>query len=83
MTRLAHERYCDEIAHQLRQLRAVVTSGTDLSRTVPTTPDWSVEQLVRHLGGALRWVAVMVRTGGGEGGPGGGRAGLRGARGAR
>ncbi|MFZ4156149.1 maleylpyruvate isomerase family mycothiol-dependent enzyme [Streptomyces pseudogriseolus] len=63
MTRLAHERYCDEIAHQVGQLRAVVTSGTDLSRTVPTTPDWSVEQLVRHLGGALRWVALMVRTG--------------------
>ena len=63
MTRLAHPRYCDEIAHQVGQLRAVVTSGTDLSRTVPTTPDWSVEQLVRHLGGALRWVALMVRTG--------------------
>ncbi|CAL9423824.1 maleylpyruvate isomerase family mycothiol-dependent enzyme [Streptomyces cellulosae] len=63
MTRLAHTRYCDEIAHQVGQLRAVVTSGTDLSRTVPTTPDWSVEQLVRHLGGALRWVALMVRTG--------------------
>ncbi|MFI0507258.1 maleylpyruvate isomerase family mycothiol-dependent enzyme [Streptomyces albogriseolus] len=66
MTRLAHGRYCDEIARQTGQLRAVVTSGTDLSRTVPTTPDWSVEQLVRHLGGALRWVALMVRTGAAE-----------------
>ncbi|MFF6642195.1 maleylpyruvate isomerase family mycothiol-dependent enzyme [Streptomyces althioticus] len=63
MTRLAHERYCDEIAHQIGELRSVVTSGADLSRAVPTTPDWTLEQLVRHLGGALRWVALMVRTG--------------------
>ncbi|MEU0286329.1 maleylpyruvate isomerase family mycothiol-dependent enzyme [Streptomyces sp. NPDC006147] len=63
MTRLAHERHCQEIAHQIGELRAVVTSGADLSRAVPTTPAWSLEELVRHLGGALRWVALMVRTG--------------------
>ncbi|MGI5378534.1 maleylpyruvate isomerase N-terminal domain-containing protein [Streptomyces sp. CA-251387] len=62
MTLLAHDRYCDEIAHQVRQLRAVVTSGADLSATVPTCPDWSLEELVRHMGGALRWVELMVRT---------------------
>ncbi|GGQ90111.1 maleylpyruvate isomerase family mycothiol-dependent enzyme [Streptomyces pilosus] len=63
MTRLTHDRYCQEIAHQTEQLRAVVTSGADLSRTVPTTPDWSLEDLVRHVGGAVRWAALMVRTG--------------------
>lgn len=62
MTLLAHDRYCDEIAHQIGLLRAVVTSGADLSATVPTCPDWSLEQLVRHTGGALRWVELMVRT---------------------
>ncbi|ELS56818.1 maleylpyruvate isomerase family mycothiol-dependent enzyme [Streptomyces viridochromogenes] len=62
MTPLAYDRYCDEIARQIRQLRAVVISGADLSATVPTCPDWSLEQLVRHLGGALRWVELMVRT---------------------
>jgi uncharacterized protein (TIGR03083 family) len=62
MTTLAHDRYCDEIAHQVGQLRAVVTSGADLSATVPTCPDWSLEQLVRHTGGALRWVELLVRT---------------------
>ncbi|MFJ5264573.1 maleylpyruvate isomerase family mycothiol-dependent enzyme [Streptomyces sp. NPDC088387] len=62
MTLLAHERYCDEIAHQVGQLRAVVTSGADLSGRVPTCPDWSLEYLVRHTGGALRWVDEMVRT---------------------
>ncbi|AOR31826.1 hypothetical protein BFF78_12900 [Streptomyces fodineus] len=62
MTLLAHERYCDEIAHQVEQLRAVVTSGADLAATVPTCPDWSMEDLVRHMGGALRWVGTIVRT---------------------
>ncbi|MFJ7074440.1 maleylpyruvate isomerase family mycothiol-dependent enzyme [Streptomyces sp. NPDC098781] len=62
MTLIAHDRYCDEIAHQVGLLRAVVTSGADLSATVPTCPDWSLEQLVRHTGGALRWVELMVRT---------------------
>jgi uncharacterized protein (TIGR03083 family) len=62
MTSLAHERYCDEIALQVRQLRAVVTSGADLAATVPTCPDWTLEQLVRHTGGALRWVELLVRT---------------------
>ncbi|MDH6548389.1 uncharacterized protein (TIGR03083 family) [Streptomyces sp. SAI-117] len=62
MTPLPHDRYCDEIAHQVGLLRAVVTSGADLSVTVPTCPAWSLEHLVRHTGGALRWVELMVRT---------------------
>ncbi|MEV6616226.1 maleylpyruvate isomerase family mycothiol-dependent enzyme [Streptomyces sp. NPDC051051] len=62
MSLLAHDRYCDEIAHQVGQLRSIVTSGADLSATVPTCPDWSLEQLVRHTGGALRWVELLVRT---------------------
>ncbi|WP_086560073.1 maleylpyruvate isomerase family mycothiol-dependent enzyme [Streptomyces africanus] len=66
MTLLAHERYCGEIAHQVALLRSVVTSGADLSGTVPTCPDWSLEDLVRHLGGALRWVEFIVRTRAGE-----------------
>ncbi|MFE1311608.1 maleylpyruvate isomerase family mycothiol-dependent enzyme [Streptomyces sp. NPDC058755] len=61
MTLLAHDRYCDEIAHQVGQLRAVLSSGTDLATTVPTCPDWSLEDLVRHMGGALRWVDALVR----------------------
>jgi uncharacterized protein (TIGR03083 family) len=62
MTLLAHDRYCDEIAHQVALLRSVVTSGADLSGTVPTCPDWSLEDLIRHMGGALRWVEFIVRT---------------------
>lgn len=66
MKTLAHDRYCDEIAHQVGQLRKVVTSGAVLGGTVPTTSDWSLEQLVRHVGGALRWVELTVRTRAGE-----------------
>jgi uncharacterized protein (TIGR03083 family) len=62
MTLLAHDRYCDEIALQVERLRAVVTSGADLSATVPTCPDWTLEQLVLHTGGALRWSATLIRT---------------------
>ena len=62
MTLLEHDRYCDEIAHQVGQLRAVVTSGADLSATVPTCPDWTLEMLVLHMGGALRWSGTLVRT---------------------
>ncbi|GAX51561.1 maleylpyruvate isomerase family mycothiol-dependent enzyme [Streptomyces olivochromogenes] len=62
MTVLAHDRYCDAIELEVRRLRDVVTSGADLSVTVPTCPDWSLERLVRHTGGALRWVELIVRT---------------------
>ncbi|MGW5564005.1 maleylpyruvate isomerase N-terminal domain-containing protein [Streptomyces tendae] len=62
MTLLAHDRYCDEIVHQVGGLRAVVTSGADLSATVPTCPDWTLEDLVRHVGRALRWTGLIVGT---------------------
>ncbi|MGX1027816.1 maleylpyruvate isomerase family mycothiol-dependent enzyme [Streptomyces sp. SAI-097] len=62
MTLLAHDRYCDEIDHQVDGLRAVVTSGADLTATVPTCPDWTLEDLVRHVGRALRWTALIVGT---------------------
>ncbi|MGW0418445.1 maleylpyruvate isomerase family mycothiol-dependent enzyme [Streptomyces sp. NPDC003015] len=62
MSPLSHDRYCDEITHQVGLLRSVVTSGADLSVTVPTCPEWSLQRLVRHTGGALRWAESMVRT---------------------
>ncbi|MGW2896803.1 maleylpyruvate isomerase family mycothiol-dependent enzyme [Streptomyces sp. NPDC001212] len=62
MTLLSYDRYCDEIAHQVDELRSLLASGADLSGTVPTCPDWTLEELVRHIGGALRWVEALVRT---------------------
>ncbi|SEP77366.1 maleylpyruvate isomerase family mycothiol-dependent enzyme [Lentzea albida] len=34
--------------------------GADLSVPVPATPSWSLNQLLRHVGYAHRWVAQMV-----------------------
>ncbi|HEY8979293.1 MAG TPA: maleylpyruvate isomerase family mycothiol-dependent enzyme [Streptomyces sp.] len=61
MTLLSHDRYCDEIALRVAGLRELVGSGTDLGTPVPTCPDWSLEDLMRHAGGALVWVERMVR----------------------
>ncbi|MFJ3250304.1 maleylpyruvate isomerase N-terminal domain-containing protein [Streptomyces sp. NBC_01788] len=62
MTLLAYDRYCGQITYQVNELRSLVTSGADLSSTVPTCPDWTLEKLVRHVGGALRWTEALVRT---------------------
>ncbi|KND39471.1 maleylpyruvate isomerase family mycothiol-dependent enzyme [Streptomyces acidiscabies] len=62
MTLLSHDRYCDEIALRVGELRDMVGSGTDLGAAVPTCPEWSVEDLLRHVGGALGWVERMVRA---------------------
>jgi uncharacterized protein (TIGR03083 family) len=40
-----------------------VVAGADLSATVPTTPDWTLSQLLRHVGGNLRSLEQAVRTG--------------------
>ncbi len=61
MTTLSHDRYCDEVARQIDLLRATLT-GADLSDTVPTCPDWTLSQLVRHTGGAVRWSERLVAT---------------------
>jgi uncharacterized protein (TIGR03083 family) len=60
-TLLAHDRYCDEVVTQTDLLRKVVEDA-DLSVTVPTTPDWTLAQLLRHVGGNLRATETAVRT---------------------
>lgn len=62
MTLLGHDRYCDEIVTQTNLL-AELLPGADLSAVVPTCPDWSLADLVRHVGGNLRSVEAAVRTG--------------------
>ena len=57
-----HDRFCDEVVNQTGLLREVV-SDADLSLTVPTTPDWTLAQLLRHIGGNLRSLEMAVRTG--------------------
>jgi uncharacterized protein (TIGR03083 family) len=62
MTLLAHDRYCDEVIAQTDLVRDIL-QGADLSVTVPTCPDWTLAELVRHIGGNLRSVETAVRTG--------------------
>ncbi|MCX4551405.1 maleylpyruvate isomerase family mycothiol-dependent enzyme [Streptomyces sp. NBC_01500] len=61
MTLLDHDRYCDELVRETALLRAVLTDA-DLTATVPTCPEWSLGELVRHVGRAHRWAEVIVRT---------------------
>lgn len=61
MTLLSFDRYCDEIVTQTDQLRACLRDA-DLTAPVPSCPDWTTSQLLRHLGGAHRWVETIVRT---------------------
>jgi uncharacterized protein (TIGR03083 family) len=62
VTSLSHDRFCDEVVAQTDLLREVV-GGADLSVTVPTTPDWTLARLLRHVGGNLRALELAVRSG--------------------
>lgn len=62
MTALTHDRYCDEVVTQTALLRDVLRDA-DLSLRVPTCPDWTLAQLVRHIGGNLLSAETAVRTG--------------------
>ncbi|WP_328326042.1 MULTISPECIES: maleylpyruvate isomerase family mycothiol-dependent enzyme [unclassified Streptomyces] len=61
MTQLGHDRYCTELLRQTDLLGAAL-AGADLTATVPTCPEWSLGELVRHVGRAHRWAETIVRT---------------------
>ncbi|MCT2592541.1 maleylpyruvate isomerase family mycothiol-dependent enzyme [Streptomyces sp. N2-109] len=61
MTPLSHDRCCDELVTQAGQLTSSV-AGVDLSAPVPSCPGWDFDRLLRHVGGAYRWIETMVRT---------------------
>ena len=58
---LTFDRYCTEIVAQADALAATLTDA-DLTTPVPSCPGWDVGQVVRHLGGGLRWAATIVET---------------------
>ncbi|MDH6224703.1 MULTISPECIES: maleylpyruvate isomerase family mycothiol-dependent enzyme [Streptomyces] len=60
MTTLTYADHITHIDRQARQLGSLLTSHADLAATVPTCPGWTLEDLVRHVGGALRWAALLV-----------------------
>lgn len=61
MPGLSYDRCCAEIVAQTELLRSHI-KGADMTAPVPSCPDWNLGQLLRHLGGAHRWAAEIVRT---------------------
>lgn len=61
MTRLDDERYYAELEAQTAALAEAVR-GADPSTKVPTCPEWTVVDLVEHVGRGQRWAATMVET---------------------
>ncbi|HEX2074166.1 MAG TPA: maleylpyruvate isomerase family mycothiol-dependent enzyme [Geodermatophilus sp.] len=61
MPTLTFDRHCAEIVAQADALAGTI-AGADLTAPVPGCPGWDVGQLLRHLGGGLRWAEVIVRT---------------------
>lgn len=62
MTLRGHDDYCDAMVEQTDRLAAEL-AGADLSTAVPTCPGWTLDTLVRHIGGNMRAVETAVRTG--------------------
>jgi uncharacterized protein (TIGR03083 family) len=58
---ISSERWCAEIEASTETLAGLV-DGADLTRTVPTCPDWTLRQLATHVGRAHRWSAEIVST---------------------
>ncbi|MFB9964062.1 maleylpyruvate isomerase family mycothiol-dependent enzyme [Sinosporangium siamense] len=61
MALLGHERYCDEVVAQVGMLTDLLV-GADMAVKVPTCPEWTLDDLVRHVGTNLRVIETAVRT---------------------
>lgn len=60
MSMLDFDRYFAEFEVETARLAGLV-HGTDVQQQVPTCPDWTLEQLVGHVGRGHRWAAEIVR----------------------
>lgn len=59
MALLHDDRYLDALTAQ-SALFAEALRGADLKQPVPTCPDWTLYQLVEHVGQAHRWATTIV-----------------------
>ncbi|WEV28111.1 maleylpyruvate isomerase N-terminal domain-containing protein [Streptomyces sp. 71268] len=59
MTDLGYDRYRAALATESDLLRAAVADA-DLSTRVPTCPDWTLADLLRHVGRAHRWAESLI-----------------------
>jgi uncharacterized protein (TIGR03083 family) len=61
MPQLSADRYAAEIEASTAGL-AEILAEHDQSLPIPTCPDWTLRQLVTHVGRAHRWAAEITRT---------------------
>jgi uncharacterized protein (TIGR03083 family) len=61
MPQLSPERYYAEIEAATAEL-AEILAEHDQGLPIPTCPDWTLRQLVTHVGRAHRWAAEITRT---------------------
>jgi len=54
-----HTQYCDELEIEVDRYCAGLANA-DTSARVPSCPDWSIEDLSRHLGVVHRWATMLV-----------------------
>jgi uncharacterized protein (TIGR03083 family) len=54
-----HAQYCDELEIEVDRFSDGLAFA-EMSARVPTCPDWSIEDLTRHLGRVHRWATVLV-----------------------
>ncbi|AEW93780.1 MULTISPECIES: maleylpyruvate isomerase family mycothiol-dependent enzyme [Streptomycetaceae] len=58
---LDHDAYLSQLTAEADRLREVLRDA-DPGAHVPTCPDWSLAELIGHLGGVHRWVTQVVTT---------------------
>lgn len=61
MSAISTERLYGEITGSTATLAGLI-DGTGLTRPVPTCPEWTMRQLVTHVGRAHRWATAIVAT---------------------
>ena len=61
MRPISTERYCAGMLSSI-DIFARIVDGADLTKKVPTCPEWTLRQLATHVGRAQRWAAEIVVT---------------------
>ena len=61
MRPISTERYCAGMLSST-DIFARLVDGADLTKKVPTCPEWTLRQLATHVGRAQRWAAEIVVT---------------------
>src|SRR5438270_1577407 len=54
-----HHFYVEAVDREVAAFAAVIR-GAELAAPVPTCPEWTLQDLVEHIGGVHRWAAGMV-----------------------